>query len=39
MNDLVRDKLMDKNGNLPVWGEVIAGGCVSVVLNLKKLNL
>jgi solute carrier family 25 (mitochondrial aspartate/glutamate transporter), member 12/13 len=29
MNDLVRDKFMDKNGNLPIYGEVIAGGCVS----------
>lgn len=29
MNDLMRDKFMDKNGNLPLYGEVIAGGCVS----------
>jgi hypothetical protein len=29
MNDLMRDKFMDKNGNLPIYGEVIAGGCVS----------
>ncbi|KAF4518896.1 hypothetical protein B566_EDAN015288 [Ephemera danica] len=27
VNDLVRDKFMDKNGNLPVFGEVIAGAC------------
>ncbi|XP_074025737.1 calcium-binding mitochondrial carrier protein aralar1 isoform X1 [Leptinotarsa decemlineata] len=27
MNDLVRDKLMDKNGNIPIYGEVIAGCC------------
>ncbi|XP_065334987.1 calcium-binding mitochondrial carrier protein Aralar1 isoform X3 [Cloeon dipterum] len=27
MNDLVRDKFMDKNGNLPLYGEIIAGGC------------
>ncbi|CAH1175666.1 unnamed protein product [Phaedon cochleariae] len=27
MNDLVRDKLMDKNGNIPFYGEVIAGMC------------
>lgn len=27
VNDLVRDKLMDKNGNLPMWAEVLAGGC------------
>jgi hypothetical protein len=29
MNDLVRDKFMDKNGNLPLYGEILAGGCVS----------
>lgn len=27
VNDLVRDKLMDKNGNIPVWGEILAGCC------------
>lgn len=27
MNDLVRDKLMDKNGNIPLWGEIVAGCC------------
>ncbi|GLH10269.1 Calcium-binding mitochondrial carrier protein Aralar1 [Gryllus bimaculatus] len=27
MNDLVRDKFMDKNGNLPLYGEIIAGAC------------
>ncbi|KAG5887871.1 hypothetical protein JTB14_011406 [Gonioctena quinquepunctata] len=27
MNDLVRDKLMDKNGNLPLYGEILAGCC------------
>lgn len=26
-NDFVRDHLMDKNGNIPLWGEVVAGGC------------
>ncbi|KAK2721465.1 calcium-binding mitochondrial carrier protein Aralar1-like isoform X2 [Artemia franciscana] len=26
-NDLVRDKLTDKNGNLPLWAEAVAGGC------------
>ena len=29
VNDFVRDKLMDKNSNLPLYGEIIAGGCVS----------
>uniref|UniRef100_A0A1B6HDJ3 EF-hand domain-containing protein n=1 Tax=Homalodisca liturata TaxID=320908 RepID=A0A1B6HDJ3_9HEMI len=27
VNDLVRDKLMDKNGKLPIYAEIIAGGC------------
>lgn len=27
MNDLVRDKLMDQDGNIKWYGEVIAGGC------------
>jgi len=27
VNDLVRDKLSDKNGRLPLYAEVIAGGC------------
>jgi hypothetical protein len=29
VNDFVRDKFMDKNGNLPLYGEVISGACVS----------
>ncbi|BFF93095.1 calcium-binding mitochondrial carrier protein Aralar1 [Drosophila madeirensis] len=27
VNDLVRDKLSDKRGNIPVWSEILAGGC------------
>ncbi|XP_022193293.2 LOW QUALITY PROTEIN: calcium-binding mitochondrial carrier protein Aralar1 [Nilaparvata lugens] len=27
VNDLVRDKLSDKNGNLPFYCEMLAGGC------------
>ncbi|XP_022211011.2 calcium-binding mitochondrial carrier protein Aralar1 isoform X1 [Drosophila obscura] len=27
VNDLVRDKLTDKRGNIPVWSEILAGGC------------
>ncbi|XP_060647667.1 calcium-binding mitochondrial carrier protein Aralar1 isoform X1 [Drosophila nasuta] len=27
VNDFVRDKFTDKRSNIPVWGEVIAGGC------------
>lgn len=30
VNDFVRDKFMDKNGNLPLYGEIISGACVSV---------
>lgn len=29
VNDFVRDKFMDKNGNLPLYGEIISGACVS----------
>ncbi|XP_076236741.1 calcium-binding mitochondrial carrier protein Aralar1 isoform X4 [Calliopsis andreniformis] len=27
VNDFVRDKFMDKYGNLPLFGEILAGGC------------
>ncbi|XP_036140109.1 calcium-binding mitochondrial carrier protein Aralar1 isoform X4 [Monomorium pharaonis] len=27
VNDFVRDKFMDKNGNLQLYGEIISGGC------------
>ncbi|CAL7942554.1 unnamed protein product [Xylocopa violacea] len=27
VNDFVRDKFMDKNSNLPLYGEIIAGAC------------
>ncbi|KAH8381291.1 hypothetical protein KR093_002104, partial [Drosophila rubida] len=27
VNDFVRDKFTDKRSNIPVWGEIIAGGC------------
>ncbi|XP_017101159.2 calcium-binding mitochondrial carrier protein Aralar1 isoform X1 [Drosophila bipectinata] len=27
VNDLVRDKLTDKKGNIATWAEVLAGGC------------
>lgn len=27
VNDLVRDKLSDQKGHLPVWSEVVAGAC------------
>ncbi|XP_030751551.1 calcium-binding mitochondrial carrier protein Aralar1 isoform X1 [Sitophilus oryzae] len=27
VNDFVRDKFTDKNGNIPVYGEVISGAC------------
>lgn len=30
VNDFVRDKFMDKNGNLPLYGEIMSGGCVSI---------
>ncbi|KAL1140146.1 hypothetical protein AAG570_000078 [Ranatra chinensis] len=27
VNDLVRDKIMDKGGSIPLWGEILAGAC------------
>ncbi|XP_032596360.1 calcium-binding mitochondrial carrier protein Aralar1 isoform X2 [Drosophila grimshawi] len=27
VNDFVRDNFTDKRGNIPVWGEVVAGAC------------
>lgn len=29
VNDFVRDQFMDKNGNLPLYGEIFSGACVS----------
>lgn len=37
VNDFVRDKFMDKNGNLPLYGEIISGACVSLLLLLSCL--
>lgn len=37
VNDFVRDKFMDKNGNLPLYGEIISGACVSSLLLLSCL--
>lgn len=36
VNDFVRDKFMDKNSNLPLYGEIIAGGCVSDPCNIPR---
>jgi len=33
MNDLVRDKFTDKQGNIPKWAEIMAGACVSFNFN------
>ncbi|XP_013781722.1 calcium-binding mitochondrial carrier protein Aralar1-like [Limulus polyphemus] len=27
VNDLVRDKIMTESGNIPLWGEILAGAC------------
>lgn len=35
VNDLVRDKMTDKQGQIPRWAEVLAGGCVSFLLNFQ----
>jgi solute carrier family 25 aspartate/glutamate transporter 12/13 len=36
VNDLVRDKFLDKQGNIPKWAEILAGGCVSFLLLIKQ---
>jgi len=36
VNDLVRDKFFDKQGNIPGWAEVLAGACVSLNINFLK---
>ena len=37
MNDLVRDKFTTKDGQIPVWAEILAGGTVGTyTLNLSK---
>lgn len=39
MNDLVRDKFLNFNGNNTIkrWQEVVAGGCVSLFLSILKI--
>lgn len=34
VNDLVRDKFYDKQGVIPLYGEVLAGACVSIGYDL-----
>jgi len=38
VNDLVRDKIRENNDNeLPLAGEILAGGCVSKIYNIRKV--
>ena len=37
MNDFIRDKMTDKHGRIEFWGEVVAGGSVSLVVPLKSV--
>lgn len=39
VNDLVRDKLRQENGDLAVSSEIIAGACVSIFLSIFIINL
>lgn len=32
MNDFVRDKFTDKNGGIPLYGEILSGACVSLMI-------
>jgi solute carrier family 25 aspartate/glutamate transporter 12/13 len=38
VNDLVRDKFVQFNGSLPLYGEILAGGAVKQIKYLKFLN-
>jgi solute carrier family 25 aspartate/glutamate transporter 12/13 len=31
VNDFVRDKVRKKDGSMELWGEILAGGCVSIL--------
>lgn len=35
VNDLIRDKLTDKKGKIPLWSEILAGGCVSKLIHSR----
>jgi hypothetical protein len=39
VNDLVRDKFLDKNGHIPYWCEVLAGGTVrcEIITNFEYI--
>jgi len=43
VNDFVRDKFMDKNENIPLYGEIISGGCVSIlysfILDISRFQI
>lgn len=34
VNDFCRDKFSDKNGNIPLVGEIVSGACVSLYFQL-----
>lgn len=38
VNDLVRDKCTDNQGQIPLWSEILAGGCVSFELILFSFS-
>lgn len=38
VNDFVRDKFTDKSGQIALWSEVLAGGCVSSRKTFKNLK-
>ena len=38
VNDFLRDKFSTKDGKIPLWGEIIAGGSVSI-RRLRHLSL
>ena len=39
MNDTVRDFFTNNKGEIPLWGEIIAGGCVSLSLHFSITEL
>ena len=38
MNDLMRDRVRRKDGSYPLWGEMLAGGCVSIISLIPRLS-